>query len=219
MDTHTLFNPQLNYVYYLAAALLPALLQIFIMVGTVHVLGVELKEGTAGDWMAAAGDSAWRAVAGKLLPYVAHFAILALVMLVTLFRWMAIPMNGSMPVLLAATVFFVLAYQAVALIVVAWTANLRFATSIAALYSAPAFAFVGITFPTIGMPVAGRVWGEILPLTHYLRVLVDQAIRGSAPVFSMPSVGALLVFVGVACTTAVWRMGAVARDSRYWGRL
>ena len=33
VDSHTLFNPQLNYLYYLVAALLPTLLQIFIVVG------------------------------------------------------------------------------------------------------------------------------------------------------------------------------------------
>jgi ABC-2 type transport system permease protein len=219
IDSHTLFNPQLNYVYYLAAALLPALMQIFIMVGTVHVLGIELKEGTAGDWMKAARDSSWRAVVGKLLPYTVYFVALGLFMLGTLFRTMGVPMRGNFDVIVAATVLFVLAYQAVALMTVAWTANLRFATSTAALYSAPAFAFVGITFPTMGMPVAGRVWGEILPLTHYLRVLVEQAIRGSAPSYCLASLGALLTFVVVGCLTSIWRMGVVAREPRYWGRV
>jgi ABC-2 type transport system permease protein len=218
VDYHTLFNPQLNYSYYLTAALLPAILQIFIVVGAVHAVGIELKEGTAGAWMEAAGGSAWRAVAGKLLPYAVHFTALGLFMLVVLFRYMAVPMRGHLQVIVAATVLFVLAYLAVALLIIAWSANLRFATSIAALYTTPAFAFVGITFPTFGMPTIGRAWDSILPLSHYLKIVVDQAIRGAAPNTAMPSLGVLLAFVVIAPLISVWRLGDVARNPRYWGR-
>jgi ABC-2 type transport system permease protein len=217
-DYHTLFNPQLNYLYYLVAALLPTLLQIFVVVTGVHAFGVELRAGTAGEWIEAAGGRAWRAVLGKALPYVAWFGALGLFMLVVLFRYLGVPVHGEMQVIVAATFLFVAAYLAVALLFVAWSANLRFASSVAALYSAPAFAFVGITFPTIGMPVAGRVWGALLPLTHYLQVLVDQSVRGAAPAVSMKSLGALLAFVAAAPAVSVWRMGRVASDPRYWGR-
>jgi ABC-2 type transport system permease protein len=219
VDQHTLFNPQLNYSYYLVTALLPTTLQIFIVVGGVHAFGVELKKGTAGEWMDAAGGSAWRAVLGKMLPYAIHFAMLGLFMLVVLFRYMGVPMRGHLQVIALATALFVLAYLAVALLFVAWSANLRFATSIAALYSAPAFAFVGVTFPTMGMPVLGRVWGAILPLTHYLQVVVDQAMRGASPAVSLPSIGILLLFAAGMPAISVWRMGNIARDPRFWGRL
>jgi ABC-2 type transport system permease protein len=218
IDAHTLFNPQLNYLYYLVAALLPTLLQIFVMVAGVHAFGVELKEGTAGEWMQAAGGRAWRAVLGKALPYAAWFTTLALFMLVVLFRYMAVPLHGHVDVIVAATVLFVCAYLAVALLFVAWSANLRFATSTAALYSAPAFAFVGITFPAMGMPVVGRVWAALLPLTHYLQVFVDQTMRGALPASSVPSLAALTAFVVAAPAVSIWRMGVVATDQRYWGR-
>jgi len=219
VDSHTLFNPQLNYIYYLVAALLPTSLQIFIVVAGVHALGIELKEGTAAEWMETAGGSAWRAVLGKLLPYAVHFVVLGMFMLVVLFRYMGVPMRGRLGVVTSATVLFVLAYLAVALLFVAWSANLRFATSVAALYSAPAFAFVGVTFPTMGMVVPGRVWGAVLPLTHYLQVVVDQAMRGASPAASMPSLGILLLFVAGAPAVSIWRMGDIARDPRFWGRL
>jgi len=218
VDYHTLFNPQLNYSYYLAAALLPAILQIFIVVAGVHAVGIELKEGTAGAWMESAGGSAGRAVAGKLLPYAAHFTALGLFMLVVLFRFMAVPMRGHLQVIAAATVLFVLAYLAVAVLIIAWTANLRFATSVAAFYTTPAFAFVGITFPTFGMPAVGRAWGAMLPLTHFLSVVVGEAIRGAEPAAVMPQLGVLLAFVIVAPLVSVWRVGEIARDPRYWGR-
>ena len=110
-DYHTLFNPQLSYLYYLVAALLPTLLQIFVIVAGVHALGVELKEGTAGEWMTAAGGSAWRAVLGKLLPYAVHFSALGLFMLVVLFRFMWVPLNGHLQVIVAATPLLVAGWR------------------------------------------------------------------------------------------------------------
>ena len=138
-------------------------------------------------------------------------------MLVVLFRFMGVPLNGHLQVIVAATLLFVAAYLAVALMLVAWTANLRFASSVAALYSAPAFAFVGITFPTMGMPVAGRVWGALLPLTHYLQVLVDQSMRGAPPAASMPSLGALLAFVAVPAALSVLAAWAAWRATTATG--
>ena len=219
LDYHTLFNPQLNYVYYLLTALLPTMLQIFIIVGTIHVLGVELKEGTAGEWMAAANGSSGRAILGKLLPYTIHFTLVSFIMLAFLFRVAGVPLHGHLQVVLAGTVLFVMAYQAMGLVLIAWIANLRFATSCAAFYATPAFAFIGITFPTMGMPVLGRVWSAILPLTHYLKLVVDQAIKGAQPATSVPTLGILLGFVLFGLVTSIWRMGQVAGDSRYWGRL
>ncbi len=181
-------------------------------------MGIELKQGTAGAWIESAGGSAWRAVVGKLLPYAVHFTALGLFMLVVLFRYMAVPMRGHLAVIGAATVLFVLAYLAMALFLITWLANLRFATSVAALYTTPAFAYVGITFPTFGMPPLGRAWSQVLPMTHYLKILVDQAMRGSAPSTATASLGALLVFVVVAPLLSIWRLGMIARDPRYWGR-
>jgi ABC-2 type transport system permease protein len=218
LDAHTLFNPQLNYVYFLVATLLPTMVQIFVTVGTVHVLGVELKEGTAGAWVQAAGGSAWRAVAGKLLPYTVWFVALALFTLALLFRWVGVPLAGSAPLIVLGSILFVLAYQAVALMLVAWLANLRFATSAAALYCTPAFAFVGVTFPVIAMPAAGRAWGAVLPLTHYLRLLVDQGLRGAPVASALPALGALAAFVVLPPAASAWRLSRVMRDPRYWGR-
>jgi ABC-2 type transport system permease protein len=219
LDARALFNPQLNYVYFLVTALLPAMLQIFVTVGTVHVVGSELKAGTAGEWLRTAGGSTLRATVGKLAPYTAWFCALALFVTALLFQGAGVPMRGSLPVIVVATVLFVLAYQAVAVLLVSWLSNLRFATSAAAFYCTPAFAFIGVTFPAMAMPPAGRVWGALLPLTHYVRLLFDQALRGAPPRTALPSLGALALFVLVGGVASAWRMPRILADSRYWGRL
>jgi ABC-2 type transport system permease protein len=219
IDRHALFNPQLNYVYFLLTMLLPTMLQIFILITTVQAIGSELKEKTAPEWLAGAGFSTWRAVLGKLLPQTIHYVFLGMFMIILLFHWLAVPVRGILGMIAAGTVLFVLAYQAMGLFLAAWFANLRLATSAAAFYSAPAFAFTGVTFPMMAMPFLAQVWGGILPLTYYLRLLVGQAIRGIPARGALPECLVLLSFVVILPLVSLPRMGRVMRESRYWGRL
>lgn len=212
-----LFNPGLDYLAFLVPALGATLLSIFVLVGAVHALGAELRDGTAGEWLEA-GGSATRAVAGTLLPQTLHFTALGLVATAAQFRLLGIPLRGS-PILVAlATLLLVLAYQAMGLLFVAFSANLRLASSAAAFYGGPAFAFTGVTFPTFGMPLAAKAWGALLPLTHYLELLLSQALRPAPPVTAIGPLAALAAFVLVAPAISLWRMGRVMRDPSYWGR-
>ena len=218
VDAHALFNPQLNYLYFLLTTLLPTMLQIFVLLVAVHSIGVELKEGTAGAWLETAGHSVWRALAGKLLPYTVHFLILGLFMTSLLFRYLGVPERGSILVLGIGTILFILAYQVMGVVLVACTANLRLATSLSAFYAGAAFAFTGVTFPTMAMPIMGKAWGELLPLTHYLRLIIQQAIQGAPYSASAEALLALFAFVLLAPLLSIRRMGRLLRDDRYWGK-
>ncbi len=212
-----LFNPGLDYLAFLAPALVPTLLSIFVLVGAVNALGVELRDGTAGEWLAAGGSAA-RAVAGTLLPQTLWFTALGLSSTAVLFRLLDVPFRGSGVLVALGTLLLVLAYQAMGLLFVAASANLRLASSTAAFYGGPAFAFTGITFPTFGMPLAAKAWGALLPVTHYLALLLSQALRGAPPSTATGPLAALCAFVLLAPPLALWRMGRLMRDPSTWGR-
>lgn len=217
-ERHVLFNPNLNYAHYLLPALLPALLQIFILLSAVLAVGTELRDGTAEEWLATAGGSTWRAVTGKLAPYALWFTLMGLALLGLLFGRLGVPQRGSALLLGAGTLLFTLAYLAVGLALATWTANLRLATSLASFYAGPAFAFAGITYPAFDMPAAARAWGHLLPLTHYLRLLLDQALRGAPAGAAAGPLLALALFA-LAGTAVSWRrLGRLAADPRAWGR-
>ena len=95
VERHTLYNPQLSYLTYLLIPLLPAMLQIFVLVTVVWAVGRELREGTAQEWLEAAGGSATRAVLGKLLPYTAVFVLQLVAMNTLLFTVLGVPLAGS----------------------------------------------------------------------------------------------------------------------------
>jgi len=217
-ERRALFNPWLNYVYFLVSSLLPAMMQIFIIVASVHSVGVELKDGTGRAWLDAAGGSVVRAVAGKLLPYAAAYLAVTLVMLTLILRFMGVPRHGDLSILVAGTLLFVFACQGLGVLLAACFANLRLATSAAAFIATPAFAFAGLTFPLDAMPPFASSWARLLPLTHYLRLLVEQLMHGAPLAVSLPGLWVLAGFALLAPVLALPRLARVLSDQRYWGR-
>lgn len=178
LDRRILFNPQLNYLYFLAAALCPTFLQLFIVMGAVTAIGEELKEGSSGKWLAAAGGSIRSAVLGKLAAHLFCLVPLSMLMLLMLIYGFGLPLRGSPAQLVMATLLLVPAGQACGVIIVLVSPSLRMALSMASFYTGTAFAFVGLTFPYGGLPAVGKAWGNLLPLTHFLRFFQTQTLHG-----------------------------------------
>ncbi len=179
---------------------------------------MELKEGTANVWFASSGSCTWKAIADKLCPYTLVFFMTALLTGVLLFLVFRIPFPGDAFYMLCATFLFIVACQGVGLLFVSLTANMRLSLSLAAFYSAPAFAFAGVTFPVFAMPLPGRVWSNLLPLTHYLKILVDQSTRGIPFHFSIDSFLCLAIFPAAILLFAIPRTGYLLRHDNCWGK-
>lgn len=195
IQKHVLFNPFLNYLYYLVTALAPALLQIFIMVMTVFVLGVEIKQGTFAQLYEQSAGSLAALTAGKILPYTGIYFLLAMLMNICIFGASGLPFKGSLAVVTAATALFVLACQAVAVLFVTVAANLRLALSAAAFYSTTAFAFAGVTFPVSAMPLPARFWSCLVPLTTYTKLIFGQSMKADGFRESLPGLCILTSFI------------------------
>lgn len=214
----SLHNPYLNYVPFLVAGLAAAVVQMFAMLGAVRVVGQELRDGTAGQWIASGGGSIVVAVAGKLVAPTVSGVVIGAAFLAGLHGWLGWPMPGSWTVLLGALGLMVLAYEGLGLLVVGITANYRLASSVAAFVTAPALAFAGLTFPLGNMPAAAEAWGRALPLTTFVQVQIAQAGRGAPAADSWPALALLggvgLLSFGAAIPLLRWR----ARDASCWGR-
>jgi ABC-2 type transport system permease protein len=219
VDQHQLFNPYLNYTYYLVAALLPTMLQVFILVMVVYALGSELKDGSTRDWLACAGERPWKAIIGKLIPYTIIFSALALAMNTFVFGVLGVPLSGSRLLVLASTFLFVIDYVVIGLFIVAMTSNLRLSLNFAAFYATTAFTFVGITFPAIGLPWIAKSWAMIIPLSYYLRVFIDQALRGAPVANAVTPIAIMAAFIPLLMILPMMTMPAFMTKEKYWGRL
>ena len=215
---HVLFNPYLNYFYYLTGTLQPAMLQIFIIFMTIFSFGIELKQGTGpGLYESGLGNTA-AVIIGKLLPYSIIYILVGLFMNISLFQVPGFPFNGDLRVVVIGTVLFVFACQAMGLLMLCLTANMRMSLSLAAFYSATAFAFVGVTFPDTGMVMPAKLWARLLPLTYYISIFIEQAVKGAPFHVSLTNLYALSFFILAGILFSWHRMNKIMKDPTYWGR-
>ena len=217
-DRHILFNPHINYGYYLSPSFMPMMLMIFVVMVTVFAIGTELKHATAREWMAAGNDSVGAALLGKVLPITAVMFLISLVMLVINFKIVGTPLNGSLPVILVGTLLFILSYQSISVLIVALLANLRLSLSIGGGYSVLAFTFSGLTFPIMAMWEPMRWVSKIFPFTFYTDIFVDQMLRGTPWVYSLPDLGYMMLFI-VLPLLCLPRLKRVCTEEKFWGRL
>ena len=217
-DKHVLFNPHINYGYYLAPSFMPMMLMIFVVMVTIFSIGTELKHATSREWMLTAGDSVTAALVGKLAPITVVMYLISLVMLVINFKIVGTPLNGSLTVILIATLLFILSYQAISVLIVSLLANLRLSLSIGGGYSVLAFTFSGLTFPIMAMWEPMQWVSRIFPFTYYTDIFVDQMLRGTPWVYSLPDLGWMLLFI-VLPMLCLGRLKRVATEEKFWGRL
>ena len=217
-DKHVLFNPHINYGYYLAPSFMPMMLMIFVVMVTIFSIGTELKNATSRDWIQTGGGSIWAALVGKLAPITAVMFLISLVMLIINFKVVGTPLNGSLAVILVGTLLFILGYQSISVLIVSLLANLRLSLSIGGGYSVLAFTFSGLTFPIMAMWEPMQWVSRIFPFTYYTDIFVDQMLRGTPWVYSLPDLGWMLLFI-VLPLLCLPRLKRVATEEKFWGRL
>lgn len=215
IDDHVRSNPYLNYSYFLTLAFICHVIQMFVMFTAIWAMGIEFKSCSAKAWLECAGNSIIIAFFAKILPYFLVYTTITLLIYFMYFVFYQGLFLGSVLSVILATILFIFSYQAIAVGFVAITSNLRLALSASAFYTALGFAFTGVTYPDISMPLLAKIFGDLMPLKHYLRILINQTMRDIAPVYDLKyylSIAALALF-GL---MFLKRLKTVAGDEKYW---
>ena len=142
---------------------------------------------------------------GKVLPYIVIGMIqLALILVVgdVLFQ---VPMRGSVVDLYLAAGAFIAANLALGR-VISTVAKTQFqAMQMTFFVLMPSILLSGFVFPFDGMPRFAQILGEILPVTHFIRLTRGIMLRDAALIELYPELIALGVFTVVAMTLAALR--------------
>ncbi len=178
INTHLIGNPQANYGVYLLNVLLPGVLQLMVLMMTIVAVGVEFKERTSALWLEQADNSILLAIVGKLAPYTLVFSLVGMIGNVLLYGYMRYPMNSAIGWMFLNTFMFVMASQAIGLLLIGITPVLRDGVTLAAFYGLLGFTFAGFTFPIEQMPPSTRIFSYLFPIRHYFNIYVDQALNG-----------------------------------------
>jgi ABC-2 type transport system permease protein len=198
-----LFNPTLNYVFFLLAALIPTVLQVVIVTSSAYSVGLDAETPHRFRILRALGGGLWPAMAGKMLPYT--ILLLAVLGISVLFGFLGLPLRGDRWLLVIASVLFILDCQFIGALLALFMPVAR-AVSIGTLATSPAFGFMGIGFPRLGMNAFAYNWGALLPGTWYLSARIDQTIRGTPVDLSLKPILVLSAFAIILIGLTAWRL-------------
>lgn len=194
VDTHPISNPWLNYSVYLSNTLLPGVLMLFITMVTVYSIGIEVKDGTAREWLAEGGFSLTQSLAGKLLPQTVAFVLLWGLVDVVLYAWLRFPSLCGLPVMLGVSVLGVVAAQGLGVFMFAALPTLRLGLSFASLWGVISFSISGMSFPVMAMHPVLQGLCNLFPLRHYFLLYVNFALNGYDAADIWPNLVGLAAF-------------------------
>jgi ABC-2 type transport system permease protein len=212
VQVNPLFNPTLNYVYFLLAALIPAVLQVVVVTSTAYSVGLDAGTPHRFRILRTLGGGLWPAMAGKILPYTILLLAVLGISDSVLFGVLGLPLRGDGLLLVLASVLFILDCQFIGALLALFLPVAR-AVSIGTLITSPAFGFMGIGFPRLGMNAFAYLWGALLPGTWYLSARIDQTVRGTPADVSLKPILVLLTFAIVLIGLTAWRLEILRRRS------
>lgn len=173
-----LHNASMDYQRFLQVPMSFAMLQLFVLLASLHGLGRELRDGSLNQYLQQANGSRTLALLAKTSFYGLWSWLWALALL-AYFAWRLPDFEPSVGLGLA-TGMLVGSGVGLAWLFLGVTLNLRFSLSVCGFYAAPAFAFAGQTYPLVSMPVAAQLWAQLMPLTPWLS-LYNQSGLGPVP--------------------------------------
>jgi ABC-2 type transport system permease protein len=212
-ETIVLVNPQKNYAQFLLRTLLPMIIHVVIALAGGYAVGSEFRRRSVRTWLACAGGNPIVALAGKLAPLFAIFFLTMLAVPLVLEGLLEIRFRGDVPMIIAAASLLIIAYLTLAALLQLLVGDLPTGLGLTGLIVSPAFGYVGVGFPMLGMNTFAHAWGSILPLRWYMEVLLGQGARG------LPVSASARPFAVLAALAALYALMALLRLRAVAGRL
>lgn len=205
-NTHPLYNPDMDYSIYLSQPFFFVLFQILILLVTVYTIGSEFKFGTTQEWMGAATPAGkdpanlrnadmLTAVAGKLLPYTVMFSVIGILANYVLFGLMNIPFQGSLWLMNIVTVLFIMATQALAVLIFSIFPKIAYIISVVSMVGSLGATLSGVTFPVTAMYAPVHAASYLFPVRHFTEAAQAMIYFGAGFAYFWQSVAVLLVFL------------------------
>jgi ABC-2 type transport system permease protein len=116
-----------------------------------------------------------------------------------------VPFVGAMWLLLLGVLMFVMALVLLGYTISTLARNQMQAMQLAFFFFLPSILLSGFMFPFRGMPEWAQWVGELLPLTHFLRLVRAVMLKGADLATVQPQIGALLAFMLVFSLLALSR--------------
>ncbi len=204
---HRLYNPESISAYNIVPGLLGIILSLTLVMMTAMAVTRERERGTMESLLSTPATPV-EIMAGKLSPYVLVGLIQTEVVL-TMARFLfSVPMAQTAAgwfALSCGVLLFILGNLALGYLISTVAKSQLQAMQMSLFYMLPSIFLSGFAFPFYGLPLWARVIGEILPVTHFLRIVRGALLKDQVLGDMGPEILALGLFTAVVCAAALAR--------------
>jgi ABC-2 type transport system permease protein len=204
LRVHRRYNPEGLSRYNIVPGLIGTILTMTMVMLTGLAMTRERERGTMENLLATPVRP-FEVMAGKILPYIVIGYIQLSVILAAAWGLFEVPMVGSLPLLMAMIGLFMLANLAIGFTFSTLARNQLQAMQMTFFFFLPSMLLSGFMFPFRGMPRWAQHLGEVLPLTHFLRIVRGIMLKGNDLMQVLPELWPMLAFLLFAGAVALAR--------------
>ena len=204
---HRRFNPENITAFNVVPGLLGVILSLTLVLMTALSVTRERERGTMESLLATPVRPI-EVMAGKLSPYVGVGLVQTLVILGVADLMFGVPMPdtaASWSALGVGVVLFIIGSLALGFLFSTLAQTQLQAMQMSFFYIMPSVLLSGFAFPFQGMPVWARDVGQLLPVTHFLRIVRGTVLKGETFADLTASLAALAAFLVAITSLAMLR--------------
>ncbi|RME85681.1 MAG: ABC transporter permease [Zetaproteobacteria bacterium] len=201
---HRRYNPELRTQDNIVPGLLGVVLTMTMVLVTAVALARERERGTM-EYLLITPIRPWEIIIGKLVPYIFVGYAQVLLLLSLAVGVFDVPIRGSVWLLLVAMLPFIAANLGLGVTFSTLAKNQMQAMQMSFFFFLPSILLSGFMFPFRGMPGWAQALGELLPLTHFLRIVRGILLKGWGAADLGPELAPIAAFFTFSLTLAVVR--------------
>ena len=201
---HRRYNPEAITAYNIVPGLLGVILSMTLVMMTALSVTREAERGTMESLLATPVEPI-EVMVGKLAPYVVVGLIQTVIILVLARLLFDVPMQGGWVGLSLGVGLFIVGSLALGFLMSTVAKTQLQAMQMSVFYILPSILLSGFMFPFRGMPAWAQALGEIVPVTHFLRVVRGALLKGQGVEDMWRELLALVAFVCVVTALAMAR--------------
>jgi ABC-2 type transport system permease protein len=178
IEPTTWYNPELKTAIYVVPGLVGVILTMTMLMFTAMAIVRERERGTL-EQLIVSPVGRVELVVGKIVPYIVIGYVQMTLILGVGRLVFHVPLQGSLPLLYALASVFIAANLALGLFFSTIAKTQQQAMQMSFFWILPNILLSGFMFPYEGMPVPAQWVSQILPLTHFLRIVRGITLKGS----------------------------------------
>lgn len=192
---HRRFNPEAETAYNIVPGLLGVILTMTMVLMTGLAVTRERERGTLENLLSTPATPT-EVITGKIIPYIL-IGLVQVTLILCVARFVFhVPMLGSLVLLYAVVLLFILANLTIGITFSAIARNQLQAMQLTYFYFLPSMLLSGFMFPFRGMPEWAQWVGSLLPLTHFLVLVRGIVLKANTISELWPHIWPLLLFTG-----------------------